>query len=82
VLELDHGRFMNHSLSPNTAFPRPDVGYAIADVHPGEELICNYCEFDRTFRGFEVPATAVEPAYAVQLPAAANGAGAGMSASI
>jgi hypothetical protein len=73
---------MNHSLSPNTDFTRPDIGYAIADILPGEELICNYFEFDRTFQGFDVPATGVEPAYAVQLPAAANGAGVGMSASI
>ena len=39
VLELDNGRFMNHSTEPNTDFTRPDVGYAIADIHPGEELI-------------------------------------------
>jgi uncharacterized protein len=82
VLELDNGRFMNHSLAPNTDFTRPDVGYAIADIHPGEELICNYFEFDRTFRGFDVPAVTVDPAYAVQVPAAANGVGAGLSASI
>ena len=78
VLELDNGRFMNHSLNPNTDFTRADIGYAIADIHPGEELICNYFEFDRYFQGFDVPAVAVEPAYAVH----ANGAGAGIGAGI
>lgn len=53
VLEIDNGRFMNHSLSPNTNFTRPDVGWAIADIHPGEELTCNYFEFDRSFHGFD-----------------------------
>lgn len=53
VLELDNGRFMNHSEQPNTDFTRPDVGYAIADIHAGEEIICNYFEFDRSFTGFE-----------------------------
>ncbi|MFN3745249.1 MAG: SET domain-containing protein [Hyphomicrobiaceae bacterium] len=80
VLELDNGRFMNHSLTPNTDFTRPDVGYAIVDILPGEELTCNYFEFDRTFRGFDAPA--VEPAYAVQRPVAANGIGAGLTAGI
>jgi SET domain-containing protein len=78
VLELDNGRFMNHSLKPNTDFTRSDIGYAIADIHPGEELICNYFEFDRYFQGFDVPAVAVEPAYAVH----ANGSGASIGAAI
>jgi len=52
VLEIDNGRFMNHTEQPNTNFTRPDVGWAIADIHPGEELLCNYFEFDKTFRGF------------------------------
>jgi len=70
VLELDNGRFMNHSLHPNTDFTRPDVGYAIADIHAGEELICNYFEFDRHFTGFDVPAVAVmDPVFAPQMPA-------------
>ena len=70
VLELDNGRFMNHSLQPNTDFTRPDVGYAIADIHAGEELICNYFEFDRGFTGFDVPAVAaMDPGFAPQAPA-------------
>jgi SET domain-containing protein len=80
VLELDNGRFMNHSLQPNTDFTRPDVGYAIADIHAGEELICNYFEFDRGFTGFDAPSVAaMDTAYALQKPA--NGsirAGAGI----
>jgi SET domain-containing protein len=79
VLELDNGRFMNHIMTPNTDFTRSDVGYAIADIHPGDELTCNYFEFDRTFQGFEASARAVEPAYSVQMP---NGVGAGISASL
>lgn len=45
VLELDNGRFMNHSTSPNTRFDAPDGGYAIRDIAPGEELTCNYADF-------------------------------------
>jgi len=52
VLELDNGRFMNHSTSPNTDFTRPDVGIAIEDIHDGDEITCNYFEFDKTFIGF------------------------------
>jgi SET domain-containing protein len=70
VLALDNGRFMNHSLQPNTDFTRPDVGYAIADIPAGEELICNYFEFDRGFTGFAVPVVAaMDPAFAPQKPA-------------
>ena len=80
VLELDNGRFMNHSLQPNTDFTRPDVGYAIADIHAGEELICNYSEFDRGFTGFDTPAVAaMEPAFTAQMPANGSmGVGAGI----
>lgn len=49
VLEFDNGRFMNHSDAPNTDFTRPDVGYAIRDIAAGEELTCDYSEFDPTF---------------------------------
>lgn len=51
VLELDNGRFMNHSKKPNTDFTAFERGYAIRDIHPGEELTCNYHEFDPTFAG-------------------------------
>ncbi len=50
-MELDNGRFMNHSETPNTDFTRPDSGYALCDIQAGEELTSNYHEFDRTFAG-------------------------------
>jgi uncharacterized protein len=51
VVELDHGRFMNHSLTPNTNFTDAEVGFAVADINPGDEITCNYYEFDITFDG-------------------------------
>jgi SET domain-containing protein len=47
VLEFDNGRFMNHSEAPNTDFTSPELGWAIRDIAEGEEIICNYAEFDR-----------------------------------
>lgn len=52
VLELDNGRFMNHSASPNTRFDAPDGGYAIRDIAAGEELTCSYGDF---LTAFEAP---------------------------
>ena len=52
VVDSDNGRFMNHSLSPNTDFRMFDKGYALVDIRQGEELTCNYHEFDPTFAGF------------------------------
>ncbi|MCP5432366.1 MAG: SET domain-containing protein-lysine N-methyltransferase [Alphaproteobacteria bacterium] len=49
VLEMDNGRFMNHSEAPNTDFTPQTVAYALRDIAPGEEITCNYCEFDPTF---------------------------------
>ncbi len=49
VVELDNGRFMNHSTRPNTSFKDPDAGYAITAIKAGEEIICNYAEFDPSF---------------------------------
>ncbi len=47
VLEVDNGRFMNHDmLSPNTDFSVPTRGVARRDIAQGEELTCNYAEFD------------------------------------
>ncbi len=46
VLEIDNGRFMNHSNSPNTDFTKITEGYAKAAIREGEELVCNYNEFD------------------------------------
>jgi SET domain-containing protein len=49
VLELDNGRFMNHSAAPNTCFTDPDAGYALRRIEAGEELTCDYSEFDPAF---------------------------------
>jgi hypothetical protein len=51
VLELDNGRFMNHSDCPNTNFEAFYTGYAISDIEIGEELTCNYFDFDVDFKG-------------------------------
>jgi hypothetical protein len=51
VVEIDNGRFMNHTLAPNTDFTQFDKGWATRDIHPGEEITCNYHEFDPTFEG-------------------------------
>lgn len=50
VVELDNGRFMNHSIAPNTCFTDPDVGYALRRIEAGEEITCNYSEFDPGFQ--------------------------------
>jgi uncharacterized protein len=52
VLESDNGRFMNHNENPNTDFTRCEIGYAIQDIAAGEEITCNYYEFDPTFTGW------------------------------
>jgi SET domain-containing protein len=52
VVDVDNGRFMNHSLAPNTDFRIFDKGYALADIAEGEEITCNYHEFDPDFVGF------------------------------
>ncbi len=50
ILSGDHACFMNHSLQPNTGAP-PDAALpvttlALRDVAPGEEITCNYFDFD------------------------------------
>ena len=52
IVDCDNGRFMNHSLTPNTDFRIFDKGYALVDIAQGEELTCNYHEFDPGFTGF------------------------------
>lgn len=49
VLEFDNGRFMNHDPQPNTDFTSADIGWAIRDIAAGEEITCNYGEFDPSF---------------------------------
>lgn len=51
VVESDNGRFMNHSEAPNTDFTVFSKGVALRDIEEGEELTCNYFEFDPTFQG-------------------------------
>jgi SET domain-containing protein len=45
VLDVDDGRYMNHSDAPNCDFRDTDVGYALRDIAVGEELTCDYREF-------------------------------------
>ena len=51
AVELDNGRFMNHTEQPNTDFTEFSKGYAIRDIAEGEEITCNYHEFDPSFAG-------------------------------
>ena len=50
VLNGDHACFMNHSADPNTGAPKdatpPIVTTARRDIGAGEELTCNYWDFD------------------------------------
>ena len=52
ILDADNGKFMNHSLAPNTDFRIFDRGYALSDIAPGDELTCTCHEFDPGFVGF------------------------------
>jgi SET domain-containing protein len=51
VFCLDNARFMNHADAPNTVSRPSDtdpfgVDIAVRDIAPGEELTCDYGEFD------------------------------------
>ena len=50
VYEVDNGRFMNHSATPNTDFSQYGGATATSDIAVGEEITCDYGEF---FEGFE-----------------------------
>lgn len=50
IVELDNGRFMNHSTSPNTRFTDPDAGFTRVAIAAHEEITCDYSEFDPTFQ--------------------------------
>lgn len=50
IVELDNGRFMNHSTAPNTRFSDPDAGFTRVAVGAHDELTCDYAEFDPSFR--------------------------------
>jgi len=60
VVDSDNGRFMNHTLTPNTDFRIFDKGYALVDIAQGDEITCNYHEFDPTFAGFFPPMQAAK----------------------
>ena len=49
IVELDNGRFMNHSTAPNTRFSDPDAGFTRMSIAAHEELTCDYSEFDPSF---------------------------------
>ena len=55
VYEVDNGRFMNHSDTPNTDFSGYGGGTASRDIAAGEEITCNYSEF---YGEFELMPTA------------------------
>lgn len=46
ILDGDGGRFMNHSDTPNTDFSTPTYGVATQHIAEGEELTCDYNEFN------------------------------------
>lgn len=49
VYEVDNGRFMNHSETPNTDFSSDAAGTALRDIAEGEELTCDYRQFHSGF---------------------------------
>jgi hypothetical protein len=49
IIELDNGRFMNHSTAPNTRFSDPDEGFTRVGIAAHQELTCDYSEFDPSF---------------------------------
>jgi SET domain-containing protein len=49
VLCSDDAKFMNHSSAPNTR-TEGDRTWAIRDIAPGDELTCDYAEFDMATR--------------------------------
>jgi SET domain-containing protein len=50
VLSGDHACFINHSLTPNTGAPpdgaEPVTTRALRDIAVGEEITCNYFDYD------------------------------------
>lgn len=54
ILSGDHACFINHSLDPNTGAPAsavsPVVTVALRDIAAGEEITCNYFEYDADTR--------------------------------
>ena len=50
ILSGDHACFINHSLAPNTGAPDraapPVHTIALREILPGEEITCNYFDYD------------------------------------
>jgi len=50
ILSGDHACFINHTLNPNTGAPRetlsPVTTVALRSIAQGEELTCNYFDYD------------------------------------
>lgn len=64
VLNGDHGRFMNHSETPNTGAGKSPpseekafVTVALADIPSGAEITCDYRAFDGDAAGKLAPMT-------------------------
>lgn len=57
ILCADDARYFNHSLHPNTSDDRQkDITIAATDIREGEEITCNYSDFDESYRGeFDSP---------------------------
>lgn len=49
VYEVDNGRFMNHSATPNSDFSDLGGARAIRDIAAGEEITCNYGDFHDSY---------------------------------
>ncbi|GGE60491.1 SET domain-containing protein [Actibacterium pelagium] len=49
VIEIDNGRFMNHAEYPNVTFAGHIRGVALFDIEEGEEITCNYADFEPGF---------------------------------
>lgn len=45
VVDFGNGRYMNHSDTPNTDF-KTETGIAIRDIAVGEEITCDYSEYE------------------------------------
>ncbi len=43
--ESTMGKYMNHSREPNVDFSEVGVGWATRDIHPDDELTCDYRHF-------------------------------------
>lgn len=43
--ESTMGKYMNHSGEPNVDFSEVGVGWATRDIHPDDELTCDYRHF-------------------------------------